>query len=246
MQAFIESLESRQLFSVAGHIVSPERPPVSAIHATVKQTAPLMFAGTALDAKQQTSELLMTVTKTPTGYVAQVRIISSDGKTAAFTLKGDSTGALTFTGRVFGDTATVHAQVSADNTSITGTFSTVRPDGTMNAGTFSLGRTMLPSMNFAGTGTGKDGKVGHITAAVTTTLAGYVAFVRCVNPDGTVGSVVMTADASGHFVYDAADNGEQLHIDMQLSTDGKTITGSFTSTKADNSTSGATFNLRRA
>lgn len=260
MCAMIESLEPRQMFSIAVHAAphpvvrhtpAIHRPLIQkaqklAVHAAATIAPAMMFAGVSLDSRNQGSEILVTVRQSGSGYSATVRVIDADGTINSFTMIGDATGAFTYNGTVGTDTAQVHAQLSADRNSVTGGFTSVRSDGTNNTGTFSISRTLQPATFFVGRGQDGTGKSATLMVVVTPTIAGYVAQVRCLNPDGTVGGVIATGDTSGHFLYDGPDqDGQPLHLDAQLGADGQSATGSFTSTNSDGSTHGGTFVLNR-
>ncbi len=264
MGAMIELLEPRQMFSVAIHAAVhpvPRHAPAihkplihrtvqkaqkPAVHAAVTIAPAMMFAGISVDSRDQGSEVLVTITQGGSGCSAAVRVIDADGTINSFTMTGDATGAFTYSGPVGSDIAQVHAQLSADRNSVTGSFTSVRPDGTSNAGTISISRTLVPPTFLVGRGQDQTGKSITLMVVVTPTISGYVAQVRCVNPDETVGGVIITGDASGHFLYDGPDNdGQPLHLDAQLAADGQSATGRFSSANSDGTTQMGTFTLNR-
>jgi len=267
MRAFIESLESREMFSAAvhaaPHAIIPHtaaihkslvhkaliQKPAShnpAVHAPVQVTANLMFAGTAADSNGENAELLATIMQTDTGYSASVRIIDADGTINTFTMTSDATGAFNYVAPIDRNTTVVNAQLSADHNSITGNFTSTLTDGTSNAGTLSLSRTLLPAKFYVGRGQDGTGQGATFMVVVTPTVTGYVAQVRCINPDGSIGGVILTGDTTGHFIYDGPDNdGAPLHVDAQLSADGQIVTGAFTNINSNGSTHTGTFTLSR-
>jgi hypothetical protein len=217
-----------------------------AVHVPAKLTAPVNYAGVAMDAGGGNTELLMTVVPTAGGYNVVVHVMNPDGSGGTLMMKGNATGLITYSGLAGKDHINFTAQLSADFSGITGSFTSVHPDGTTGAGTISLSKTTVAPVHYAGTAMDSKGGKSQVFATVTLTATGYVALVRVVNPNGHGGGVTATGDLTGHFVYDGPNQDEHLHFDGELTAAGKTFNGSWTSMQNDGSMDGGTFTMKRA
>ena len=73
----------------------------------------------------------------------------------------------------------------------------------------------------------------------------YRGVLQITNPNGGVGTIQVTFDATGKFVYDGGGTNEKLHIEGQTVADTKMIAGTWTLTRGDTPAVGGTFSATR-
>lgn len=247
MQPVIESLECRQMLSgsvSALHLHMGEKH-APAIHAPTRVSEPVNFAGTAVDSTGERTELLITVQRTDGGSKVQVHVMNNDGSSGTLLMKGNANGLITYNGNAGKDKITVRLQLSANGSSLTGTFSSLHKDGLTGTGTISLSKAVAAPVTFTGTSLDSKGETSQVVVTSTATVTGYVALVRVTSADGGHGGLVLTGDTAGHLVFDGPDGHEHLHVEAQLSADGRSITGTWTSVHADGSIGTGRFTVNR-
>lgn len=270
MKSFIETLEGRTMFSVtmmdmpATPQVHPHGINVRKVHKGQTVTA-LYFQGTAYNTTQQllTANLKMALTSTNTGYNVDVVVAdaSGRGKGEKLQLTIDATGHFTLDRDQSGGTFHLEGQLSTDLQSITGTWAEVRPTET-NTGTFTLGRVKnaktnvkkapapVNNLRLVGLATDTDGSASGLSMDLLQAADGtYFGVARHVNQDGSIDSINVRFDSNGLFVLDRVsgeENGSSLHVEIQLSEDKKSATGTYTSTHSNDTTTSGTITLATA
>ena len=267
MNTMIETLESRTMFSVSAmHTEIAPAVHHPAVHATKNAptvVAPLYFQGTAFNTTQNklAANLTLSLTKTDKGYRADVVGIDPNGGTPTkFSMPVDANGHFVFDKGENGKKLHLEGQLNTDKSAITGNWTETRKDGS-SVGTISLTVMAPPAPtptpaptpppapvtgpHYVGMATESGGKQSGLTMDVVKTKDGsYFGKIKHPNSDGTVDTITVKFDANGHFNF-TGDNKSGPHLEGQLSTDGKTITGTFTITKKDGPPSTGTFTLSR-
>jgi hypothetical protein len=86
-------------------------------------------------------------------------------------------------------------------------------------------------LHFVGSATDSQGKQTALTIDLTALSSGaYKGVATHVNSDGSVDKYNITVDSTGHLVLNQTSANSTLHVEALLSSDGKSITGTFTST----------------
>ena len=264
MNPMIETLEGRTMFSVSVMHTEPihtvHTPAVHAVKTAPVTIAPLYFRGTAYNTTQNkiAANLTLTLTKTDKGLLASV--IGTDpkgGTPTKFSAAVDANGHFVYNNSDNGKKFHLEGQLNADKSAITGTWTETRKDGS-SVGTIAL-TVVVPvptpaptpppapvsGPHYVGMATESGGKQSGLTLdMVKTTDGGMFGILKHPNSDGTGDTITVKFDAKGHFLF-TGDNNNGPRLEGQLSTDGKTITGTFTIVKTDGPSSTGTFTLSR-
>jgi hypothetical protein len=100
--------------------------------------------------------------------------------------------------------------------------------------TVPLKNAAVTVLHFAGTVTNSQGQQTKLTVDLTALSAGgYKGVATHVNSNGSVDKLNLTVDSTGHLVLNQTEPNSQLHVTAQLSIDGKTITGTYTSSHTE-------------
>lgn len=250
MNQFIQTLESRQMFSAAPivpHLSVGTLPPVP--HVTMNLTAPMYFQGTALHGDGSLdADLLITMKASGKGYSATVLICNPNGKITPANLMLNAAGQFTYTDNEGGNITTVIGQLSANKQTITASITHTNPNGS-STGTISCSRTTTAPTETNYSGTMKSGaQSAGLTATLVKTSTGYLGVFNMVaaNPSSSNNGLFFTVNSTGAFTATSvADPG--LTVTGQLSSNGKILAGTFSGLAINNGTTtlNGTFSLAR-